>query len=71
MGIYDFKNIFTFFGPFFDPFLTFGYIWGQIPIDFHMCIYILCKYAKNYTNKWYFYEHFKFLQFCDQFWALF
>jgi len=58
MGIFNFYHYFTNFGPFFDPFLDFGYIWGQIPIDCYMRIYILCIYAKNYTHKWYFYGHF-------------
>ena len=70
MGIFDFNFFFTFFGPFFDPFLAFGYIWGQIPIDYHMCIYKLCKDANNCTHKWYFYEHLKFLPFY-LFWTLF
>merc|ERR1712055_185325 len=51
----------------FYPFLTFGYIWGQIPIDCHMRIYKLCKHAKNCTHKWYFYGYFHFLQFCSFF----
>ena len=36
---------FYLFLPILDPFLAFGYIWGQIPIDFHMRIYKLCKNA--------------------------
>ena len=49
MSIFNFYNFLIYFGPFFDPFfypfLTLGYIWGQIPIDCHMCIYKLCKNA--------------------------
>ena len=42
----------------FTIFLSFGYNWGQIPMDGHMLIYKLCKNAKNCTHKWYFYGHF-------------
>ena len=64
MGIFNFypflpilDPFLTFFDPFL-PFLAFGYIWGQIPMECYMCIYRLCKNAKNLTHKWYFYDPF-------------
>ena len=67
MGILNFYHFFTYFGPFFilfDPFLAFGYIWGQITIDCHMHIYKLCKKC---THKWYFYGIFNFYHFLTYF----
>ena len=58
MGIFNFYNFFTYFGPFLTLFLAFGYNMGQFSIDFHMRIYKLCNNAKNGTHKWYFYGHF-------------
>ena len=60
-GIFNFYHFFTYFGPFltlFDPFLAFGYILDQFPIDCHMRIYKLGNHAKNCTHKWYYYGHF-------------
>ena len=57
-GYFMVLPFFTYFGPFLDPFLAFSYIWSQIHIDCHICIYKLCKHAKNCTHKWYFYGHF-------------
>ena len=57
MGIFKFY----YFLPILDrflPFLTFSYIWSQIPIEGHMHIYKLCENAKNLTHKWYFNGHF-------------
>ena len=51
MSIFKFDHFLTYLGPFFDPFLAFGYIWGYIPIDCHIRIYTLCKQAKNCTHK--------------------
>ena len=48
MGILNFYHFFYLFWTLFilfDPFLAFGYIWGQITIDCHMHIYKLCKNA--------------------------
>ena len=70
-GHFSFLPFFYLFGSFFDPFLTFGYIWGQIPIDCHMHIYKLYKHAKNCTHTWYFYVHFKVLPFFYLFVTLF
>jgi len=47
---FNFYYFLSYFGPFFT-------------IDFHIRIYILCKYAKNCTHKWYFYENFLILPF--------
>ena len=58
MGIFNFYHFLTNFGPFFDPFLVFGYIQGQIPIVCQMRIYKFCIHAKNCTHKWYFYGNF-------------
>ena len=71
MAIFNFYNFLTHFGPFFDYFLAFGYIWGQITTDCHMRIYKFCKHAKNCTYKWYFYEYIYILQIFYLFWTLF
>ena len=71
MSFLKFLPFWTYFGPFFYPFLVFGYIWGQIPIDCHMRIYKLCKHTKNCSHKWYYCVHLKFLSFVYLFWTLF
>ena len=48
--LFKILTILDLFWTLFDPFLAFGYIWGQIPIDCHMRIYKLCKHAKNCTH---------------------
>ena len=57
MSIFKFYH-FDLFWTLFEPFLAFGYIWGQINIDFLMRLYKLCKHAKSCIHKWYFYGHF-------------
>ena len=80
MSFLKFLPFRTYFGLFFYSFLAFGYIWGQIPIDCHMCIYKLCKHAKNALingismgifNFYHFFNYLNhFLPFLAHFWPL-